>query len=327
MAERNRQNMLAICCHTATIRHRPLTVTGKDTRETMPVYIEPVFRPPSEARSLIFQITVGCSQNHCAFCGMYKGKRFHSRPVQEMVDEIHGIPERYRPRVDRVFLADGDALVYPFEGLTTILDTLSATFPGLTRVGSYASPNSLTTKSREQLEALREKKLKILYFGLESGDDETLERVAKGFTADRMAELALTARDAGMKLSVTAILGLAGRSRSCEHARSTAAWVNRVNPEYFSLLTLFHRHNEPFVRSLDQCTRRELMLEARELLCNLSPFKTILRSNHVSNFLDLAGSYPKDRERLINDVDQALRQAERYPGFLDGIPEYTEEYC
>ena len=283
----------------------------------MPRYVEPVFRPPSEARSLIFQITVGCSQNQCKFCGMYKGKQFRVRPVDEMLAEIAGIPASYRSRVERVFLADGDALVYPFDGLVTILDALATAFPDLTRIGSYASPNSLTTKTVEQLQLLREKKLRILYFGLESGDDETLQQINKGFDSNRMAELALMARQAGMKLSVTAILGLAGRSRSLEHARATAAWVNRVNPEYFSLLTLFHRHNEPFVCSLDQCTRRELMLEARELLIQLAPAKTILRSNHVSNFLNLAGSYPKDRQRLIADVDQALRQAERYPGFLD----------
>lgn len=292
----------------------------------MPRYVEPVFRPPSEARSLIFQITVGCSQNHCTFCGMYKGKSFSIRPVEEMLQEIAEIPPHYRSRVDRVFLADGDALVYPFDGLVTILDTLAANFPILTRVGAYASPNSLTTKSSEQLMQLREKRLRILYFGLESGDDDTLLRINKGFAADSMVQLALKARDAGIKLSVTAILGLAGRGRSLEHARATAAWVNQVNPEYFSLLTLFHRHNEDFVRSLQQCSYRQLMHEARELLTHLHPAKTILRSNHVSNFLNLAGSYPKDRERLITDVDAALARAEAYPDFLDSYPEYTEEY-
>lgn len=292
----------------------------------MPRYIEPLFRPPSEARSLIFQITIGCSQNRCCFCGMYKGKKFHVRPVGEILAEIAEIPVHYRSRIDRVFLADGDALVYPYDDLCTILDVLTATFPGLTRVASYASPNSLTTKSPEQLAVLRAKRLKILYFGLESGDDETLLTVNKGFDPGRMAELAVSAREAGMKLSVTAILGLAGRERSLEHARATAGWVNRVNPEYFSLLTMFHRHNDDFVRSLQQCTRRELMLEAREMLLHLAPAKTILRSNHVSNFLNLAGSYPKDRERLIADVDAALAYAAERPGFLDEVPSYQEEY-
>ena len=292
----------------------------------MPHYIEPLFRPPSEARSLIFQITVGCSQNQCRFCGMYKSKNFHVRPLQEILAEIAEIPSGYRSRIDRVFLADGDALVYPFDDLCTILDALAATFAGLTRVASYASPNSLTTKSATQLAELRARRLKILYFGLESGDDDTLLDVNKGFGSGRMAELALIAREAGMKLSVTAILGLAGRGRSLQHARATAEWVNRVNPEYFSLLTMFHRHNDDFVRSLQQCTRRELMLEAREMLQHLNPAKTILRSNHVSNFLDLSGSYPKDRERLVADVDLALKHAAVREGFLDEIPSYQEEY-
>lgn len=292
----------------------------------MPTYNEPVFRPPSEARSLIFQVTIGCSQNHCAFCGMYKTKRFSLKPVEDVFSEIDGIPARYRPHVDRVFLADGDALVYPFAGLCAILDRLAGAFPNLSRVGSYASPNSLTTKSLEDLRVLREKRLRILYFGLESGDDETLAAVNKGFTAEEMAREACKAREAGMKLSVTAILGLAGRGRSRGHARATAAWVNRVNPEFFSLLTLFRRHNEEFIDSLDQCTRRELLAEARELLTHLSPQRTILRSNHVSNFLDLAGSYPKDRERLVAAVEGAVARLERVPGYLDQVPEYGEEY-
>ncbi|MDD2898119.1 MAG: radical SAM protein [Desulfuromonadaceae bacterium] len=292
----------------------------------MPHYIEPLFRPPSEARSLIFQITIGCSQNQCRFCGMYKGKKFRIRQLSEILKEINEIPESYRSRIDRVFLADGDAIVYPFEDLCTILDALSSAFPGLTRVSSYASPKSLTTKSPEQLVQLRSKQLKILYFGLESGDNETLQNVDKGFTAERMAELACMARASGMKLSVTAILGLAGRERSLKHAQATAAWVNRVNPEYFSLLTMFLRHNDDFFRSLQHCTRRELMLEAREMLHHLHPAKTILRSNHVSNFLNLAGSYPKDRERLISDVDSALAHASKRPGFLDEVPLYEEEY-
>jgi radical SAM superfamily enzyme YgiQ (UPF0313 family) len=289
-------------------------------------YQEPLFRPPSEAESLILQATLGCSYNECTFCGMYRTKRFRVRPLAELRAEIAWARERAGEHVRKVFLADGDALVYPYEGLVTLLAALAATYPRLIRVGAYASSNSLLTKSEEQLRTLREQKLRILYFGLESGDDETLAAVRKGFTAEEMAQQAVKARQAGMKLSVTAILGLAGRDLSLQHARATAAWVNRVNPEYFSLLTLFHRHNEEFVRTLKQCTRRELINEAREMLVHLNPRHTILRSNHVSNFLNLAGSYPKDRERLIGDVDAALTEAGRYPGFLDGVPEYEEEY-
>lgn len=289
-------------------------------------YEEPLFRPPSEARSLIFQITIGCSQNHCTFCGMYKGKRFRVKPVEAVFAEIDSIAPRYRTHVDRVFLADGDALVYPYTGLMGILVRLGETFPNLTRIGSYASPASLITKSPEQLAKLREKKLRILYFGLESGDDATLTAIGKGFSSEEMAIEALKARQAGMKLSVTAILGLAGRERSLGHARATAAWVNRVNPEFFSLLTLFYRHNDDFIRTLRQCSRGELLHEARELLLHLNPQKTILRSNHVSNFLNLAGSYPKDRERLVCEADAAITQAARIPGYMDEVPDYREEY-
>lgn len=257
---------------------------------------------------------------------MYKGKHFRVRSVDEILTEIREIPPHYHSRIDRVFLADGDALVYPHDGLVTILDALAATFPSLTRVASYASPNSLTTKSAGQLTILREKRLRILYFGLESGDDQTLTTIHKGFDSETMATLAIKARNAGIKLSVTAILGLAGSQRSLEHARATAAWINRVNPEYFSLLTLFHRHNDEFVRSLTQCTHRGLMLEARELLVHLHPERTILRSNHVSNFLALAGSYPKDRQRLIADIDAAIDSAASIPGFLDDVPTYSEEH-
>ena len=291
----------------------------------MLTYDHPLFRPPSEARSLIFQITIGCSRNLCTFCGMYKGKQFRVRTTREVIAEIDSIPEPLRAGVDRIFLADGDALVYPYAGLLEIIDHLSASFPSLNRIGAYASPQSLATKSQEELLALRGKKLRILYFGLESGDDETLRAVNKGFTAAGMEREALKARDARIKLSVTAILGLAGRDRSLHHARATAEWVNRVNPEFFSLLTIFHRHNENFVKRLKQCNRRELLFEARELVTHMHPHKTILRSNHVSNFLLLSGSYPKDRERLIANVDTAISRARSVPGYLDGMSEYAEE--
>jgi len=287
-------------------------------------YEEPLYRPPSEARSLIFQITIGCSQNNCRFCGMYKHKRFRIRPVAEIVAEMQAIPLPHRAQVQRVFLADGDALVYPQAGLLEILARLAEIFPNLTRVGAYASPNSLTTKSRAELEALRELKLRILYFGLESGDDATLQQVAKGFAAAQMLELCRKAQGAGMKLSVTAILGLAGQGRSREHALATADWVNALSPEYFSLLTMFLRRNDDYLRMIDPLTRGGILEEARLLVGRLAPQRTILRSNHVSNFLNLAGSYPKDRERLIAEVDQALAEARRHPRWFAEIPDYSE---
>ena len=289
-------------------------------------YDEPLFRPPSEADSLIFQITIGCSQNSCKFCGMYKMKRFRVRSPDEVLAEIRSIPPRYRQGVRRVFLADGDALIYPRQGLEVILDALSETFPSLTRVGAYASPNSLSTKTLEELSVLRGKKLRILYFGLESGDAETLRLVDKGYEPGAMLDFCRKAMSAGMKLSVTAILGLAGRRRSAEHAAATARWISALSPEYFSLLTMFQRHNDDFLSLIEPLSHGEILLEARALLGELEPQGTILRSNHVSNFLNLAGSYPKDRQRLIDSVDAAVEEAKRDPRWYAEIPSYQEQY-
>ncbi len=288
-------------------------------------YIEPLFRPPSEARSLIFQITVGCSQNHCSFCGMYKAKTFRIRPLSEIIDEMRSVPAAHRPYIQRIFLADGDALVYPQAGLSALLDALAETFPSLQRVGAYASPASLTTKDGDELALLREKKLRILYFGLESGDPETLRAINKGFSAEDMLAQCRKAKESGMKLSVTAILGLAGQARSLEHARATARWISELSPEYFSLLTLFVRHNDDFLRTIEPLSRGGILEEARELLQHLAPLKTILRSNHVSNFLNLAGSYPKDRQRLLAEVDEAISRARRQPLWYREVPDYRED--
>ncbi len=288
-------------------------------------YDYPLFRPPSEARSQIFQITLGCSQNHCTFCGMYKSKSFKVRPIEDIRAEIARIPDGHRPYVKRVFLADGDALVYPQAGLVEILESLSTAFTNLTRVGIYASPNSLTTKSVEELTELRRRKLRILYFGLESGDDATLAKVKKGFTSEEMLTLCRKAQQAEMKLSVTAILGLAGAERSLEHARATADWVTQLSPQYFSLLTMFARHNDDFLHSITPLTRGEIVREAYEIVRHLNPQRTILRSNHVSNFLNLAGSYPKDRERLIAQVEAALAQVEQHPEWAGQVPDYQED--
>lgn len=289
-------------------------------------YNEPLFRPPSEARSLIFQITLGCSQNNCTFCGMYKMKQFRIRPVEEILTEIQAIPAAQREWVQRIFLADGDALVYPQAGLIKLLKLLNENFPALTRVAAYASPNSLTTKSVAELKLLREQKLRILYFGLESGDDATLQLVNKGFDSRTMLGLCQRAKEAQIKLSVTAILGLAGRKRSREHALATAEWVNQLSPEYFSMLTMFRRHNDAHFSLIDQLSNGEVVQEALQIVRQLSPQKTILRSNHVSNILNLEGSYPKDRERIIQQAEVSLAEARRHPDWYNLVPDYEETH-
>lgn len=287
-------------------------------------YNEPVFRPPSEARSLIFQVTIGCSQNTCGFCGMYKMKRFSSRPLSDILFEIDSIPASYRPMVQRVFLGDGDGLVYPQDDLIAVLDRLARTFPNLTRVGIYASPKSLTTKTVAELTELRNRKLRILYFGLESGDPVTLLLADKGFTPEQMLTLCQTARSAGLKLSITAILGLAGRKRSAEHAQATATWINALSPEYFSLLTMFRRHNDAYFTRIDPLSHGEVLKEALTVVRDLNPQGTILRSNHVSNSLNLAGRYPRDREAIIAQAEAALQQARRNPRWFNEVPDYEE---
>ena len=252
-------------------------------------------------------------------------KQFRRRPLEAIFAEIDRIPTAHRPYVQRVFLADGDALVYPQAGLVAILDRLAASFPSLTRIGIYASPNSLASKTVDELGELRQRKLRILYFGLESGDDATLAKVRKGFDAAQMLGLCRKAQQAELKLSVTAILGLAGAERSLEHARATAAWVTELSPEYFSLLTMFARDNEDFLQSITPLTRGEIIREACEIVRNLNPQRTILRSNHVSNFLNLAGTYPRDRQRLIAEAEAALVQAGRHPEWAGQVPDYEED--
>jgi radical SAM superfamily enzyme len=256
---------------------------------------------------------------------MYKTKQFKVRSIAEVKAEIERIPDSHRGGIQRVFLADGDALVYPQAGLVEILNLLAECFPKLTRIGIYASPNSLRSKSVEELSLLREKKLRILYFGLESGDEQTLSAIKKGFSPTEMLALCRKAQQAGLKLSVTAILGLAGRERSIEHARGTAKWVTELSPEYFSLLTMFRRHNDDFLRSITLQTNGGIIEETLEIVRHLAPQKTILRSNHVSNILNLAGSYPKDREKIIALAERALVQAKRDPVWFDEVPDYSEE--
>ena len=289
-------------------------------------YEEPVFRPPSEARSLILQITVGCSQNQCKFCGMYKMKQFRLRSVADIAAEIEAIPEGHRSQYQRIFLADGDALVYPQAGLIEILDLLNVKFPNLTRVGVYASPKSLTTKNVEELEQLKSRKLRILYLGLESGDAATLKLTDKGYSPEQILKLCRKAQQAGIKLSITAILGLAGRERSREHAVATAEWINALSPEYFSLLTMFRRHNDSYFELIEPLKNGEIIEEALQVVKHLQPQKTILRSNHVSNILNLAGSYPKDRERIIAQTEAALEEARRHLEWFNQVPDYGEEF-
>ena len=273
-------------------------------------YEGPLYRPPSEASSLILQATIGCSHNRCRFCYMYKDKQFRAKPWADLRREID-LAAAALPGVRRVFLADGDALALSADRLATILDYLGEAFPALQRVTAYASPGNLLDKTVADLERLRERKLTILYYGVESGDAEVLARIGKGADPEMMAEGCRRAAAAGLKLSVTVILGLAGRRGSERHARETAALLGRIGPRYLSALTLMlGPHAAEYARGMGEGfsfnAPADDLRELRLLVESLEVDRCIFRTNHASNRLSLAGTLRKDRERLLAEIDGAI---------------------
>jgi radical SAM superfamily enzyme YgiQ (UPF0313 family) len=288
-------------------------------------YDMPLWRPPSEADSLILQATLGCSFNRCSFCSMYRTKQFAVRLLEPVRVEIQTMARAY-PSLRRVFLADGDALAAPTDHLLAILAALRAAFPRLERVSSYALPANLLKKSVEELRQLREAGLTLLYYGIETGSADLLKRITKGATPEAMATGLGKAKEAGLTISATVILGLGGQAYWREHIDATAELVNRVELDYLSTLQLmvdpsiqeeFHRKfREPFQEQDDHA----LLAEQARLLERLNPPKPLVfRSNHASNALALAGTLPQDRERLLAQLRRALAGAVRLrPEWLRG---------
>ena len=273
-------------------------------------YVEPVIRPPSEADSLLLQVTLGCSHNKCAFCGTYITKRFSVKPLDEVLAEIDWARENVGD-VRRVFLCDGDALVLPTEHLVKIVDRLNEAFPGLQRIGAYANARDILEKSPGDLAMLRERKLSILYLGLESGNEEILRRAKKGNTAREAVGAVLKAQAAGMKMSVMTLLGLGGEGLTREHARDSTAALNEMNPRYASFLTVVVLPQTPLWVRRKKGTFKELgpveaVRELHEMVAGLNLKNTVIRSNHVSNFVALAGTMPKDKARMLAQIDAAL---------------------
>ena len=270
-----------------------------------------VFRPPSEAGSLILQATLGCSYNRCTFCAMYRDTAFRVRPLEELAEDIREARAVYGPGLRRVFLADGDALILKSERLHAVLDLLEEAFPGLNRVGAYATPQSLLRKSVEELRRLKERRLSILYLGVESGSDEVLRRLNKGVDAERIVEAGRRAVEAGMKLSTMIILGAGGKELRREHARDSAEVLNRIAPRFISTLSMMvvpgtPLHEEMLAGRYTPPTPRQTLEEERELIAGLEVRGAIFRSNHVSNFLPLGGTLPKDKAALLAQLDAAL---------------------
>jgi radical SAM superfamily enzyme YgiQ (UPF0313 family) len=289
-------------------------------------YDEPLIRPPSEARSLILQATLGCSHNRCAFCVTYQGKQFRPRPAAELQREIEWAG-RNLPHTRRVFLADGDALALGTDRLLAILASLRRALPELNRVSAYASPRNFRHQSPAALEELRRRGLTLLYTGLESGDDEVLRRIDKGVEAEEMVRLCGKATEAGMKLSVTVVLGLGGPRLSERHARATAQVIDRVRPRFASALTLMlpprtpsyaQAFGDPGWRLLEPL---EMVRELRWLLEGIEAEGIIFRSNHASNHLALAGTLQKNREEMLAQLDGVLQAGDEglRPDWLRGL--------
>lgn len=275
-------------------------------------YVEPVFRPPSEAHSLILPVTNGCSWNQCGFCEMYTApqKKFRARDEQQVLEEIRRCGEQLI--VQRVFLADGDALVLPTRRLLSILQAIAEHMPTVERVSSYCLPRNLRKKSVEELRELADAGLKMAYVGAESGDDEVLARVNKGETYASTLSALDKLGQAGITRSVMILNGLGGRSLSVQHAEQSAQLMNDSQPEYLSTLVVSFPMGETRFRAgfadyqpLDQ---HGLFLEVERLLQRLELRDTVFRSDHASNYLVLKGTLGADKARLLAQVRQAIEQ-------------------
>lgn len=287
-------------------------------------YFGRVFRPPSEAYSLIVQVTYGCSHNTCAFCSMFKEKRFAVRPLDEVLEDFT-MAKQMGYRAKRIFLADGDALVRRAEELAVILDHAYACFPECERVTAYASPSSLQVRTEDELRMLRQKGLTMVYMGLESGSDAVLAMMRKGHDAKAIIDAGVKARRCGMALSVTAISGLGGTELWQEHAVETARALNAMNPEYIGLLTLLVEPETPLYdwvrdgkfRLLDQLQ----VLEETELMMeHMDSPGSVFRSNHASNYLVLAGMLNAEKDRLLREIRAAKQDTDLLrPEFYRGL--------
>ena len=270
-----------------------------------------MFRPPSEARSYILQATIGCSHNLCTYCDMYRDKTFRERELSEVLEDIRAAGDTY-PRTNKVFVADGDALVMGTSRWLTILEALDQAFPNLRRVSCYATAQNILEKEEEELLRLKAAGLSLLYIGPESGDDETLRRIVKGNSFADHADAARKAHSAGMKISAIVLLGAGGIDRSEEHARETARLITEMDPEYLSALTLTVLPGTPIHRMMEKGRFQLpaiswLLKELRIMIAESSPTRALFRTNHASNYLSLEGRLPRDRDKIVASIDAALR--------------------
>lgn len=277
-------------------------------------YDTPVFRPPSEAESFILRVTRGCAHNSCTYCNMYRGVKFEKLSDDQIMRQIAMAYSTDAEGVRRVFLADGDALVLPTERLLNILAVLKKYFPNLERVSSYAAPRDILAKSVEELTELRRAGLALLYYGMESGDAQTLKYIRKGVNDKQSIEAGKRVIAAGMKLSIMIILGIAGKEGSTRHALATAHAINEIKPTMLSALSLMlyrgSELKEQFERGeFHPLTPAQLMEELKLIMEHVDLPESehmIFRSNHVSNYIRLAATLPRDKEQLLKDIDKSI---------------------
>ena len=277
-------------------------------------------RPPSEAYSILLQVTVGCSHNKCTFCGTYTGKRFRIKEDRIILSDIL-FASKYMKRQDRVFLMDGDALIIPQKRLMWVLDRIREHLPWVRRVGAYANAKSIKMKSPEELIQLKKNGLGILYLGVETGDAELLKEIRKGTSAEHLINMGRKVRDAGIKLSVTVLLGIAGRERSLEHARATGELLSAMDPNYVGALTVMlipgtPLHEDFTSGKFELPDERGFLLELREMIAHTNLSRGLFFSNHASNYLPVKARLPKGKQQALDQIDGALK------GEIDLRPEW-----
>ena len=269
-----------------------------------------VIRPPSEAYSTLIQVTLGCSHNKCTFCSTYKDKRFTIKNDDIILRDL-AFAQKYCRRQDRVFLMDGDAMIIPQKRLVWILDRIREHLPWVKRVGLYANSKSVKMKSDEQLAELRAKGLGIAYYGVESGDNETLARICKGSDAENLILQGKRLKNAGIQVSVTVLLGIGGRERTMEHARATGELLTRMDPDYVGALTVMVIPGTPLAEEQAAGTwtlpdARDALMELKEMVRHTHLSKGMFFSNHASNYLPLKIHYPGGRDKALDMIDAAL---------------------
>lgn len=277
-----------------------------------------IYRPPSEAGSLILQATIGCSHNRCSFCAMYKQKKYRERELGALIEEI-GAAGKIWPRTRRVFLADGNALAMDSSRLCSILQALGRAFPLLERISLYANPQDLLRKESAELEEMRALKLGMIYLGVESGSSSVLQAVKKGASPQEIARGAARVKEAGIPLSITVINGLAGLEGWEEHARESARLLSKIDPDYLGLLSLMAIPGTPICRRVEAGELTlpgpwEMIREIRLMVEHLSLSSCTFRANHASNYLPLKAVLSRDREHLLAALDELLKR--KAPGVL-----------